>query len=112
MYKKPVIVILINNVSGIILKEILAGIEEEGVLYEVSERTPNSSEELALEASAISALGVGIGIFYESVCVQVRNMPPENMLFKGCLKNGQNIRNIGTNAARYVKGIPFKELDR
>jgi hypothetical protein len=112
MYNKPVIVVLTNNPLGKVLKEILAGIEEEGVLYEVASSTKGSSEELAVEAAGMSALGVGVGIFEDSVSVQERNMPPDNILFKATLKNGKNIRNIGANAARYVKGIAFKEVDR
>lgn len=112
MYNKPVIVILTNNPSGEVLKEILAGIEEEGVLYEVTSNTKGSSEEIAVEAAEMSALGVGVGIIQDSVSVQVRNMATDNILFKAASSNRQDIRNIGANAARYVKGIPFKEVDR
>ena len=44
------------------LKEILAGIEEEGVLYEVYEKEQESVEKLAFEAANDSMLGSGIGI--------------------------------------------------
>lgn len=110
MYKKPVISVVTNNPSDEVLKEILAGIEEEGVLFEVANSTKVSGEELAIDGSVMSALGVGIGIFEGTVCVQVSKLPPGNMLFSGCLEKGQNIRNMGANAARYIKGIPFKEV--
>jgi hypothetical protein len=110
MYKKPAIVVLTRDPALRVLKEVLAGIEEEGVLFEVTGSTEPSCEELALEGAAMSSLGVGIGIFEGVVCVQVSKMPPGNMLFRGSLKKGSKMRNIGANAARYIKGIPFKEL--
>jgi hypothetical protein len=112
MYKKPVIAVVINNASAEVLKELLAGIEEEGVLFEVLKGTSKHSKELAFEASELSALNVGIGIYEKEVSLHERNIASKDMLFTTGGIYGQNIRNIGSNAARYIKGIPFKEVDR
>jgi len=62
--KKPQIKVYYNeNIKNIeYIKEILLGIEEEGIPYQVEDKQFGSAVEIAHEASLESTLGVGIGI--------------------------------------------------
>ena len=73
------------------LKEICAGIEEEGVLYQVCSRQ-GDLDTLAFEAAAASMMGCGKNVF-ELNCPR----------FWQC-------RNLGANSARAVKKMPFKSV--
>lgn len=90
--------------------EILWGIEEEGIPYEVKALDCNISEELSHLASVKSKLAVGIGIDSEGKVTVTFNKLPENKpLFTADLDdNLDKLRNLGANAGRLVKGIDFK----
>ncbi len=90
------------------LKEICAGIEEEGVFFEVFEREEKKCAELAWEAARDSMLGSGIGInggfaalsirgLKEGECADILNEPDKRAL-----------RRLGGNSARIVKKQAFK----
>lgn len=88
------------------LKEILAGIEEESVLYKViHENAPEAETTLGHIASEMSQLGVGIGMNANNAALyiqKIKNTP----LFT----TTKEYRTIGQNAARYVKGNPLIEI--
>lgn len=93
-----------------LLREILWGLEEESVPFRVVE-LPGSCEQMAQEASLISPLGAGVAIGEDGwVIVQHRRLPRSKPLFRlltrGC--PARLVRELGANAARLVKGIPFK----
>jgi hypothetical protein len=90
-----------------ILQEILNGIEEESVFYEVKSVEPNNAVSLAYEAAGTSVLEVGIGIDNSgAVALHYRKM--ETPLFTLQPSNGKEAqRRLGTNGARLVRGIPF-----
>lgn len=106
--KKPVINIFVNGVEKEFLKEVLAGIEEEGVLYEVFSKEEAQVERLAREASIQSLLETGIGMSKEYLCVNIAKMPEESPLIKIKSSSRMELRRAGINAARLVKGIPLK----
>lgn len=87
-----------------IVKEVLAGIEEEGVLYQVIP-TPiyKAGTILAQEAAEESQLEVGIGICKKEVVLTVHKLRG-----KALLETKSAYRELGQNAARYVKGNSFK----
>lgn len=117
MYKRPSITINVISKNKEALKEILAGIEEEELYYEVSECFESfqmCAEALALKAAEASNLEVGIGVTEDEICVHVRKLRNYCSLFKFQLRNYdyrayvEISRCVGINAARYVKGVPFK----
>lgn len=109
---KPSIVIYVNSHYGqeAKLREVQAGIEEEGIpcAWYVGAGDAGS---LAYRGASESQLGVGVGISAEYMSVHSRKLPEETPLF--VLADGNNSaawRRLGCNAARLVKGTPFKEL--
>ena len=106
--KRPVIKVFVAKGSECFLKEVLAGIEEEGVLYEVESREYGSSRELATIAASESLLEAGIGIDKELASITICKLPKNNPLQNySCLDNDK-LRLAGCNAARIIKGIPLK----
>jgi len=106
--KKPVIKIFATKASERFLKEVLAGIEEEGVLYEVEISEYGTSKELATKAATESLLETGIGIDEESASITICKLPKNSSLQSySCLNNDQ-LRLAGSNAARIIKGLPLK----
>jgi flavorubredoxin len=109
MFHKPAITILTYKPNENMLKELLAGIEEEGVNFEVQDDEYSNVKFLAEKASKLSKLEVGIAVLENQICVHVRNLPKDKYLFK--IESKENARDVGYNAARYVKGNPFVQLD-
>lgn len=90
--------------------EILWGIEEEGIPYEVEALDCNISEELSHLASMKSKLAVGIGIDSEGkITVTFNKLHKDKPLFTAYLDDSLDVlRDLGANAGRLVKGIAFK----
>ncbi|NLM13373.1 MAG: glycerol dehydratase [Epulopiscium sp.] len=106
---KPQIIILTYDANPIALKEVIAGIEEEGVLWDVEEvQEYKNLWDLATEASRKSSLEVGIGIYKDEAAVQCRELIGREPLFK----TDDAYRLMGSNAGRYVKRNPFIFEDR
>lgn len=61
--KKPSIFIYTHLADEAILREVCAGVEEEGVFYEITEFPDECMEKLSYKAARDSMLGSGIGIF-------------------------------------------------
>jgi hypothetical protein len=91
------------------IREIQAGLEEEGVPYVVGIREETDATQLAWQGAKDSQLGVGVGLSNSSLCVHYQKLPANQPLFvaDACDSRGQ-WRLFGYNAARLVKGIPFK----
>jgi Dehydratase medium subunit. len=106
----PSIVIYVNAHFGqeAKLREVAAGIEEEGI--------PSSwfvaagdAVALAHRGASESRLGVGIGISTDSLSVHYHKLPGDKPLFAlPAANNPVAWRQLGNNAARLVKGTPFK----
>lgn len=90
---------------------VLLGIEEEGIPYDLQGKQNSDVLELAHEASLESRLGVGVGISKEGIVLQYEKLKKAAPLFKIKLHQVDQFRNIGSNAARLVKKMPFKKLD-
>ena len=109
--KKPQIKVYYNeNIKNIeYIKEILLGIEEEGMIPRVVKILDTSDVcFMALEAAKLSGSGIGIGIQSKGTTVihQRDLYPLSNLeLFpQAPLMNLETYRQIGQNAAKYVKG--------
>lgn len=100
---KPSIIVKSYKPDPFALKELLAGIEEEGILYTHIEADKDlDCYKLARESANLSKLQVGIGLSrnLSALCVHKTR---DILLFD----TDQDYRLIGQNASRYVKGNPF-----
>ena len=106
---RPSIIIYTDHPDEGLLHEVLAGIEEEGVLYQVSDRT-GDLDTLAFEAAAESMLGSGIGICGSRLAMQMQRLPKGHNVFELDMPSFSQCRNLGANSARAIKKMPFKPL--
>lgn len=91
------------------LREIQAGIEEEGVPYTVIQDEEQDRMILAYKGAGMSQLGVGVGITSSGLCIHHHKLPVDQPLFvTDGRASGKEWRRFGYNAARLIKGIPFK----
>ncbi|WP_099466820.1 glycerol dehydratase reactivase beta/small subunit family protein [Konateibacter massiliensis] len=107
---KPAIKLYVHSKEEALIKEVCAGMEEEGVPFELEEQQESELDSLSYRAATDSVLGVGIGIRQADVAIQMSPLPKGNNIFKmenPTLKQG---RLLGMNAARAVKRMPFKPL--
>jgi hypothetical protein len=95
-------------------REILQGLEEEGLPYAVENRLgdPVGVIEMAHEAAGRSVFGVGICSSENAMVLHCLNLPQEKPLFviQTCEYNLKKARLLGVNAARLAKGVPFEEI--
>lgn len=93
-----------------VVLEMTYGIEEEGIPHRLVVSEAVGAKALAEEAVRLSQLGVGIGIDEEGLAVLYQEKLPEgHFLFQEQLpRTRRPLRDLGSDAARLVKGIPFK----
>jgi len=91
--------------------------EEEGIPFKTTETRIADIKQEAHKAASLSPLAVGIACTNQEIVVHSRNLTPENPLFQILLHRqspenqlNSQLRNLGSNAARLVKGLPFKPL--
>ena len=77
---KPSILIYVSQPDPDYLREVCAGIEEEGVLYQVIP-TEGQLDELAYAAANASMLGSGIGMVGRRAAMQMRQLPMGHNVF-------------------------------
>jgi len=101
-----------ENTQQDIAKEVLAGIEEEGIPCKLQSSTSANTVKLAYSCAQQSPLGVGIAIGYSGdVVVHYQRLHEEEPLFYLGPREGEtnSWRRMGSHGARLVKGIPFKK---
>ncbi len=100
------------NIEEAIFREILYGIEEETVPFIMEKTDKDSAHQLGYEAAQGSRLGVGIGIgSNQLVVLHYERLNKDKPLFQINLNDHPaNLRVLGSNAARLVKGMPFKNF--
>lgn len=103
---RPSIFIYVSQPNKSLLTEIVSGIEEEGVLYQIFDKDGDDALTLAYDAANTSTLGIGIGLVNDFGVLQMQKLPIDAPIFK--IMNAEQFRNLGTNAARAVKGQPFR----
>lgn len=106
--KKPSIFIYTNDADEDFLREICAGIEEEGVFFEVIPQENTDLHTLAFEAAKDSMMGSGIGIKYVDVALQMRGLPKGRNIESYHMPTYEQCRKIGANSARAIKKMAFK----
>lgn len=106
--KRPSIFIYTNTPDNGMLREICAGIEEEGVFFEIFEKDSNSLDDLAFDAANDSMLGSGIGIKGNSVALQMKGVKKGKNVASLEFPDDEACRIIGANSARIIKKMPLK----
>lgn len=106
--KKPSIFIYTNHPDQMLLREVCAGIEEEGVFFEVFEREPSDLDTLAFEAANDSMMGSGIGMSNHQVALQMKGISKGRNVEFYEMPDEVQCRKIGANSARAIKKMPFK----
>lgn len=90
-------------------KDMLLGIEEEGIPYQIKVFGDYDCNKLASMASNDSLLGVGIGIDKNCIVLHQERLDPNRNVFSIELNSKpEKLREMGENAARIVKKVPFK----
>ena len=113
--KKPEIFIAKADNSRL-FQTALYGIEEEGIPFreinddDIDNLSSMTGVQKAYQAALASQLGVGLSYDENFAYLHQKNLPAEEPLFKVSLSNQEDINHLGTNAARLVKGIPFKDI--
>lgn len=108
--KRPSILIYGHRADQRIIREICAGVEEEGVLYEVIEKPETAAAALAYQAALDSMLGAGIGINNTQAVMQMRPLPLGQPVFTVNNPSPEQSRVLGSNSARAIKKQPFKNV--
>ena len=106
---KPAIIIYTDEPDEDLLREVCAGIEEEGVLYQVSSHE-GDLDTLAFEAAKESMLGSGVGITGARLAMQMERLPKGRNVFELNMPRFWQCRNLGANSARAIKKMPFKPV--
>lgn len=114
--EKPAIFVIASNAEKAVVKELLAGIEEEGIPYDVKNITFNESSVLKYlhEACQKSRMGIAVAIINNRVILQHNKLRQEKPLLDINLNfydKEEKARTIGANAARLYKVMPLKGID-
>jgi hypothetical protein len=107
---RPTILIYVTNPNLNLLKEVCAGMEEEGVSYEVVPKENNDIDNISYESANASILGTGIGMCGSILVLTLNSLPKGKHVFKIEEPSLSQARLLGTNAGRAVKRNAFKEI--
>jgi hypothetical protein len=111
----PCIFVCLNNLKEPFLKEILAGIEEEGIPYNMKNISFNESTILreVYIAAQESRMGIAIGVIDNRIVLHYNKLKEEKPLIdiKLNLYEKEKARIVGCNAARLYKIMPFKDIE-
>jgi len=100
----PYLIIHVHHPDQLILKEVMSGIEEEEVLYQVVySDSSKDSITLAYDGARQSSLGVGVGISKDNYTIAI-----QQQLAPVLIKTDATPRNTGHNAGRLVKKKPLR----
>lgn len=113
---QPPVIVVLSADAGPIEREVLAGIEEEGVPYVVRRVDAAhrcwAATDLAQQAALSSPLQVGVGVGREGeVSVHHSKLAePAPALGSAGVADQAMARTLGHNAARIVVGLPLKPV--
>ena len=109
--RRPSIFIYTHHPDPDFLREIRAGIEEEGIFSEVFEQEESDVNRLAFQAAADSMLGSGIGLSEVDAALQMKGLQiGKNVEFWHMPTYGQ-CRAMGADSARIIKKLGLKAAD-
>ena len=93
--------------------DMLYGIEEEGIPFELVPSSLTDIKELSFEAAVSSSLSVGLGINADEVALHYDKLPCDTPLYIIDREvERRDMRDMGINAARLVKRMPFNTINR
>lgn len=105
---------LAGQVPAAALREVRAGLEEEGVPCRVVSLDQSTADAalLAHAAACASPVSVGLGLSADAACLHLPQLPPGAPLLSVSVRvpEPERLRALGHNAARLVAGVPLKEL--
>lgn len=107
--ERPAIVLMAHDaIRPAQLREVLLGIEEQGVPVRVVRSETLNPLELAASAGQQSRVGVGVGISLDYVVITTDKLPADRPYIVGLLnETAGRDRLLGANAARIVKRMPL-----
>lgn len=112
--EQPVILVhLLAGCDAGLWQQVFYGIEEEGIPFQLEQAETSDVANSAYDAAQRSPLLVGMACTREEIVVHFKNLQPVNPLFrlaKPLEQKADVLRSLGNNAARLVKGLPFKSL--
>lgn len=112
--KPSIFVYMCDDAPAFALDSIISGIEEEGIPYELVRIPSESIKTASFRAADISRLSVGLALGSNEAALHYSKLRKDAPLF--CLNNdtfnAQLLRNLGSNAARLVKGVAFKPMEQ
>ena len=111
--ERPTIKVFVTSDHGRkeTLRQLVFGIEEEGIPCEVSVEDFPNADSLAYQASQQSRLGVGLGLDRDTLVLQFSKLKESEPLFQISARSPEwDVRAMGANAARLVKKLPFKQV--
>lgn len=91
-------------------KPLFNGIEEEQIPVAVRTIDIDDVVSRAYQSALASRLSVGIAFDGDRFIVHYKNLKEDRPLFDETIHDGTQLRILGANAARLVKGIPFKKM--
>ena len=106
--RRPTILIFTVRPDEVLLRQLCAGIEEEGVLYDVITQPSGDASALAASASGVSMLGSGVGLVGRSLALHIKGMTTRSPLLGYIEATEQEARELGANAARVIKKLPLR----
>lgn len=112
MTKPTVHVLCSSDVPKNALQQLLYGLEEEGIPWEIWTAEEEDALMLAWNGAQASRLGVGVGMDRQSVVLNMSKLAQEKPLFQIPIQSVEQARILGANAARLVKKLPLKPLNR
>ncbi|MEE0955501.1 MAG: glycerol dehydratase reactivase beta/small subunit family protein [Eubacterium sp.] len=107
--RKPSIFIYTHDPDRDFLKEIRAGIEEEGISSDVFERDEDGAADLAHKAANDSMLGSGIGLSGVNAVLSMRGLKEYRSVEAYHMPTYAEARRLGENSARLIKRLGLKE---
>lgn len=113
MTKPTIHVLCAPDASAEALRQLQYGMEEEGIPWENGTKSGADALALAWEAAQASRLEVGVGLDAQSLILHFSKLEREQPLFRIPAQSAYGqMRALGANAARLVKKLPLKPLDR
>ena len=100
-----------NAVQPDKLTSILLGIEEEGIPYDLAGVPESDVYDIGFKAAKASRLGVGIGVSSNKLILHFEKLEKKRPIFEIGTFEKENYRILGSNAARLVKKMPFKDFE-
>lgn len=110
--RPTIIITAICDLNDDLIKQLSFGIEEEDIPHSLEKNANIDLLQAAFNAANASSLSVGIACDNDTFILQYKNLPLEKpflTLQNVSALHKQEIKDFGSNAARLVKGIAFKE---